>query len=182
MTGSTATGKRIMANAAANMTRVSLELGGKAPAIVWRDADLETAVPALVLARHLNAGQVCTCAERLFVHEDILDDFVSRYVEAVSRLRIGDPFDDIDVGPVVSREQREHIEEVIGRAVSDGADVLLGGSRPEGAEFERGFWLEPTVLDAVCAPAIVPVPAARPTEPTGTRRSGAAAPPPIERV
>ncbi len=149
MTGSTATGKRIMANAAANMTRVSLELGGKAPAIVWRDADLETAVPALVLARHLNAGQVCTCAERLFVHEDILDDFVSRYVEAVSRLRIGDPFDDVDVGPVVSREQREHIEEVIGGAVSDGADVLLGGSRPDGAEFERGFWLEPTVLAAV---------------------------------
>jgi lactaldehyde dehydrogenase/glycolaldehyde dehydrogenase len=148
MTGSTATGKRIMANAAANMTRVSLELGGKAPAIVWRDADLDLAVPALVLARHLNAGQVCTCAERVFVHEDVLDDFVSRYVEAVGRLRVGDPFDDVDMGPLVSGEQRDHVERLVETAVGDGAEVLLGGSRPEGPGFERGFWLEPTVLAA----------------------------------
>lgn len=149
MTGSTATGKRIMANAAANMTRVSLELGGKAPAIVWKDADLDQAVPALVLARHLNAGQVCTCAERLFVHEEILEDFVPKYVDAVRGLRIGDPFDDVDVGPVVSRDQREHVESLIEAAVGDGAEVLLGGSRPSGTGFERGFWLEPTVLGAV---------------------------------
>lgn len=146
MTGSTATGKRVMATAAQNMTRVSLELGGKAPAIVWKDADLGLAVDALLTARHLNAGQVCTSAERLYVHEDVLREFTDAYTDRVRRLRVGDPFGDVDVGPLVSAEQRESVEKALTAAVAAGARVSVGGSRPSGSGFERGFWFQPTVL------------------------------------
>jgi lactaldehyde dehydrogenase/glycolaldehyde dehydrogenase len=88
-TGHRDTGKTIMAIAARNLTRVALELGGKAPAIIWRDADLDVAVPAIVTARHLNSGQVCTSAERVFVHQDLYQPFVDAYVSAVQQLTIG---------------------------------------------------------------------------------------------
>jgi len=150
MTGSTETGKRIMANAAQNMTRVSLELGGKAPAIVWNDADLGVATEALVAARHTNAGQVCTAAERVFVHVDVLKAFEASYADAVRRLRVGDPRSEAtDVGPLVSSEHREKVEAAVADAVDRGATVTAGGSRPSGGEFARGYWLEPTVLTDV---------------------------------
>ena len=150
MTGSTDTGKRIMANAATHMTRVSLELGGKAPAIVWKDADLDTATAALVTARHTNAGQVCTAAERVFVHVDVLEAFVAGYVDAVRRLKLGDPrSESTDMGPLVSGEHREKVEAAVADAVDRGATVAIGGSRPSGGEFARGYWLEPTVLTDV---------------------------------
>lgn len=147
MTGSTDTGKRIMANAARNMTRVSLELGGKAPAIVWKDADLDAAVEALVAARHTNAGQVCTAAERFLVHVDVFDAFTRGYTDAVRHMKVGDPrLESTDVGPLVSSEHREKVEAIVADAVDRGAKVLTGGSRPSGSEFARGYWLAPTVL------------------------------------
>jgi lactaldehyde dehydrogenase/glycolaldehyde dehydrogenase len=145
-TGHRDTGKQVMADASANLTRVSLELGGKAPAIVWHDADLPRAVSALTAARFGNSGQICTCAERLLVHESVFDEFVSRYTAAAAALRVGDPMSDVDLGPLVSRAQYDKTLAAVERAKADGASVTVGGGRPNGAEFERGYWVQPTVL------------------------------------
>jgi lactaldehyde dehydrogenase/glycolaldehyde dehydrogenase len=145
-TGHRDTGKRVMALASERLTRVALELGGKAPAIVWHDADLEVAVPAVVAARHTNCGQVCTAAERVFVHREILDEFSDRYVRAVRNLVVGDPAGDVDVGPLVSAAQHAKTTTALERAIDEGASVVTGGSRPEGDAFARGYWFAPTVL------------------------------------
>jgi lactaldehyde dehydrogenase/glycolaldehyde dehydrogenase len=145
-TGHRDTGKAVMAAASANLTRVSLELGGKAPAIVWKDADLDVAVPSIVTARHTNAGQVCTSAERVFVHRDILESFTDRYLAAVGDLSIGDPRGAVDMGPLVSAQQFEKTASAIATAVAEGAEVATGGGRPDGDPFQRGYWFAPTVL------------------------------------
>ncbi len=145
-TGHRDTGKGIMAAAAADLTRVALELGGKAPAIVWRDADLDLAVSSIIEARHANAGQVCTCAERVLVHRDVLGPFTERYVAAAEALTLGDPTGAVDMGPLVSAPQLAKTEAAVARAVEEGATVATGGGRPGGEGFERGFWHAPTVL------------------------------------
>jgi lactaldehyde dehydrogenase/glycolaldehyde dehydrogenase len=149
MTGHRETGKAIMADAAANLTRVSLELGGKAPAIVWHDADIDRAVRELINARHTNTGQVCTCAERIFVHADVYDAFVAGYVEAAGKLRVGNPLEDVDLGPLVNRAQLEKATQAVAVAAGAGARVVAGGGAPQGAAFEKGWWLEPTVVTGV---------------------------------
>ncbi|HEX4214464.1 MAG TPA: aldehyde dehydrogenase family protein [Candidatus Dormibacteraeota bacterium] len=146
-TGHRDTGKRVMASAAANLTRVSLELGGKAPAIVWRDADLDVAIPAIVAARHTNSGQVCTCAERVLVHRDLLDEFSDRYTRAVSALTLGSPaVAGVDMGPLVNAAQFGKTSAAVAGALDEGASVVTGGGRPEGEAFARGYWFAPTVL------------------------------------
>jgi lactaldehyde dehydrogenase/glycolaldehyde dehydrogenase len=145
-TGHRDTGKAVMARAARNLTRVSLELGGKAPAIVWRDADLELAVPAIIAARHTNCGQVCTAAERVLVHRDLLEPFTERYVAAALALKVGDPLEDSDLGPLVSAAQFEKTSAAVALARREGASVLTGGGRPDGAAFASGYWYAPTVL------------------------------------
>ncbi|MGV1047236.1 MAG: aldehyde dehydrogenase family protein [Solirubrobacterales bacterium] len=145
-TGHRDTGKRIMADASQNLTRVALELGGKAPAIVWSDADLDLAVPAIVEARHANAGQVCTCAERVLVHRDLVEPFSERYVAAVEALVLGDPTGEVDMGPLASEAQLRKTEAAVAGAIEEGARVLSGGGRPEGGGFDRGYWHAPTVL------------------------------------
>jgi lactaldehyde dehydrogenase / glycolaldehyde dehydrogenase len=145
-TGHRDTGKGIMASAAADLTRVALELGGKAPAIVWRDADLDLAVSAIVEARHANAGQVCTCAERVLVHRDVVEPFTERYVAAAEALVLGDPTGAVDMGPLVSAAQLAKTEAAIARAVAEGATVASGGGRPGGDGFASGYWHAPTVL------------------------------------
>jgi len=148
-TGHRDTGKAVMARAAANLTRVSLELGGKAPAIVWKDADLDRAVPAILAARHTNCGQVCTAAERVLVHGDLLAEFTERYVAAARALDVGDPLADSDLGPLVSAAQFEKTSAAVALARREGATVLTGGGRPEGAAFAAGYWFAPTVLGDV---------------------------------
>jgi lactaldehyde dehydrogenase/glycolaldehyde dehydrogenase len=149
-TGHRDTGKAVMARASANLTRVSLELGGKAPAIVWKDADLDIAVPAIVAARHTNCGQVCTAAERVLVHRDLLDTFTEQYVAAAKALRVGDPLGgNSDMGPLVSAAQFEKTSAALETARREGATVLTGGGRPEGSQFEAGYWFAPTVLGDV---------------------------------
>jgi lactaldehyde dehydrogenase/glycolaldehyde dehydrogenase len=107
-TGHRDTGKAIMALAARNLTRVALELGGKAPAIVWSDADLDVAVPAIVAARHTNSGQVCTSAERVFVHHDLYEPFLEAYLTTVRNLTLGHPMGTFDLGePAVRRDLRQ---------------------------------------------------------------------------
>ena len=145
-TGHRDTGEAIMASAATNLTRVALELGGKAPAIVWRDADLDLAIPALVAARHHNSGQVCTCAERVLVHNELLETFTERYVGAVEALRLGDPKGAVDMGPLVSAAQLEKTIAAVEHARGEGASVVSGGGRPAGDAFAKGYWHAPTVL------------------------------------
>jgi lactaldehyde dehydrogenase / glycolaldehyde dehydrogenase len=147
VTGSVRAGREILATAAENITPVSLELGGKAPFIVLEDADLDAAVENAVNARFWNCGQVCTCNERTYVHRDLYDEFVERFVEAAGSLRMGDPMrEDVQMGPKVSEAELVKVESMVEEAVRQGASVALGGGRPEGEEFERGYWFEPTVL------------------------------------
>ncbi len=147
MTGSVRGGREILATAAENITPVSLELGGKAPFIVLEDADLTAAVENAVDARFWNCGQVCTCNERTYVQRGVYDEFVERFVEAASALRMGDPTrEDVQMGPKVNEPELTKVEALVKEAVEQGARVVLGGGRPEGEEFERGYWFEPTVL------------------------------------
>lgn len=150
VTGSVRAGRQILAAAAENITVVSLELGGKAPFIVMDDADLEAAVRNAIQARFVNCGQVCTCNERTYVQRRVYDQFLERYVAAAGSLRVGNPLrTDIDIGPKVNQMELEKLERMVARAQEQGASVALGGGRPEGPEFERGFWYAPTVLTNV---------------------------------
>ncbi|HWD40373.1 MAG TPA: aldehyde dehydrogenase [Fimbriimonas sp.] len=149
-TGSVATGKRIMRNAADNVAMVSLEMGGKAPFIVMEDCDLESAVRSAVFSRFLNCGQVCICNERTYVHKKIAGPFLAKFLAAVRELKIGNPLEaGVNLGPKVNREELEKVERYVSAAKSNGAEVLAGGDRPSGTSFERGYWFEPTVLTGV---------------------------------
>lgn len=150
VTGSVRAGQQILTAAAENVTVVSLELGGKAPFIVMDDANLDLAVRHAITARFVNCGQVCTCNERTYVHRRVYDQFLDRYVTMARNLRIGDPMrTDIDLGPKVNQAEVEKIERMVARAQEQGAEVALGGRRPSGEQFQKGFWYEPTVLTNV---------------------------------
>jgi acyl-CoA reductase-like NAD-dependent aldehyde dehydrogenase len=143
-TGSVATGQRIGALCAEQVKRTHLELGGKDAFIVCDDVDLEVAAPGAAWAAYLNAGQVCTSAERFYVLEPVFDEFVDRLVEETGRLRLGDPLvATTDVGPMVAEVQRARVERQLDHARQAGARVLAGGDR---GGFERGWFLAPTVV------------------------------------
>lgn len=147
MTGSSSAGKAILADAAELVKPVSLELGGKAPFIVMGDADVDRAVEDAVASRHMNCGQVCIANERTFVHRDIYEDFVQRYVSAVGDLVIADPADKAtDVGPKVSNPELDKTLQILHDSVDAGARCLIGGGRPAGRAYQRGHWVQPAVL------------------------------------
>lgn len=147
MTGSSATGKEIFRKAADRLIAVRLELGGKAPFILLADGNVDKAVEAAVVSRHLNSGQVCTCPERFYIHDAVYDEFLEKYTAAVAKLKIGDPLkEDTDIGPKVNAHETSQLEKIVEKAVSQGARLVLGGKRPAGAEFEKGHWYEPTIL------------------------------------
>lgn len=148
-TGHRDTGKRIMETASDNLTRVALELGGKAPALVLADADLDLAVDSLVAARFFSAGEGCGCAERILVERPVFEEFTRRYAAKAAELRVGDPREDVDFGPLVSQAQLDKVSSAVEAAVAQGAEVVTGGGRPEGAEFAQGYWYAPTVLTNV---------------------------------
>jgi len=142
-TGSVPTGKRIMAAAAKNLTPVVLELGGKDPAIVLKDADLERAAAGLVWGAFLNAGQTCASVERVYVEEPIARELIDRIVVEVKALRMGDPrAADTDIGPLALERQRQIVDDHVKDALARGAQALTGGVRPDGP----GFFYPPTVL------------------------------------
>jgi succinate-semialdehyde dehydrogenase/glutarate-semialdehyde dehydrogenase len=142
-TGSVPTGRRIMASAANQGTPVTLELGGKDPAIVCADADLERASSGIVWAAFLNAGQTCASVERVYVEDGIADAFIARVVEKTKALKVGDPLDpDTDVGPLTLERQRTVVEAHVEEARARGARIETGGRRPEGP----GNFYPPTVL------------------------------------
>jgi acyl-CoA reductase-like NAD-dependent aldehyde dehydrogenase len=145
-TGSNATGRAIQASAAARVKRVSLELGGKSPLIIFPDADLEAASATAMAGVWGASGQVCTCSTRVLVHESAYDEVVASIVEQSRGVRIGGGFDpDAQMGPVVSAEQLERIQRYVGIGRDEGAELALGGSR----HGERGYFHEPTVFTGV---------------------------------
>jgi len=151
LTGDTATGRRIMEQASHTVKRLQLELGGKAPFVVLDDADIEAATEGAVVGGFVNGGQDCTAATRIYVQESIHDRFLRRFTEKVSKIRIGDPTRrDVDMGPLVSRAQRDKVEEMVTAGKREGANLIMGGKRPtlEGA-LANGFFFEPTVFTEV---------------------------------
>jgi acyl-CoA reductase-like NAD-dependent aldehyde dehydrogenase len=146
-TGSAGTGRKVLAAAAPNFTRVTLELGGKGPVIVLDDARLDRVVDGIVFGFLNQTGQACTSGTRLLVPAVLHDELVERIRERVSRLVIGDPLDpDSDLGPVVSAAQRDTIEGYVARATAEGATVVCGGVRPNQS---AGFYVAPTIFDEV---------------------------------
>ena len=144
LTGSVEGGVAVMRAAAENVTKVSLELGGKAPAIVMEDADLELAVKAIRASRIINSGQVCNCAERAYVHESIAEPFIRKMTLAMEETKVGDPFQPgMEMGPMVSERQMEDVHGAVEQALKDGAQLLTGGKKYDG---RTGYYYPPTVL------------------------------------
>jgi acyl-CoA reductase-like NAD-dependent aldehyde dehydrogenase len=146
-TGGTATGQRIASLAAGNLKRLTLELGGKSPAIVLDDVDVDVAVDGVIWATMFLSGQMCTCASRVLVHRNVHDSFVDRLVERVEGLMVG-LTDDLatDLGPIVSAAQRDRIERYMQLGIEEGAEAVLAGGRPDDPELANGFFLTPTIF------------------------------------
>ncbi|TNC64518.1 aldehyde dehydrogenase family protein [Rubellimicrobium roseum] len=147
MTGSTRAGREIYATGAKGIKNLRLELGGKAPFIVMEDADLGRAVEAAVAARFTNCGQICTCNERMYLHEAIADEFLARFVEKAGALSIGPGMDDPDLGPKVSGGEVEKVEAMTLASIKAGAEVLLRGGPLKEGRYEHGHFMAPTVLE-----------------------------------
>jgi lactaldehyde dehydrogenase / glycolaldehyde dehydrogenase len=144
-TGSVETGSAIMTSAAANITKVNLELGGKAPAIVMADADISRAVEAVRSSRVINSGQVCNCAERVYVQRKVADQFVDQLATAMKNTRFGDPLKDesVEYGPLINEAGYRKVQALVQSAIESGATVVTGGKR---SSDEGGFYYQPTVL------------------------------------
>jgi betaine-aldehyde dehydrogenase len=136
-----------MRAAADTIKRVHLELGGKAPFIVYDDADIEAAANGAVVGGYVNCGQDCTAATRVYVQENIYDAFMVSFLDKVKQIRVGDPSSEsTDMGSLISARQRERVEGYVERALRDGANIITGGKRASIAGFEKGFFFEPTVI------------------------------------
>ena len=146
-TGETQTGREIMAHAAAHIKRVSLELGGQSPFLVCADADLEAAAAAAAQRAFSNMGQICISVNRIYVAEEVAEPFTKLLVRRAERLKIGDGMlPDVDLGPMFSGAQRERTRSHVADALEKGAELLSGGSEPEGEAYEKGYFFLPTVL------------------------------------
>ena len=144
LTGSVEAGIQTMEAASANVTKVSLELGGKAPAIVMPDADLDLAVKSIIDSRVINTGQVCNCCERVYVHSDIKDAFLEKLLAGFKKVKVGDPSQiaDLDMGPLIEKNALKSVEEKVAKAIQQGAVLECGGKRIG----TKGYFFEPTVL------------------------------------
>ena len=147
-TGSVATCKKIGKFADENLKKVSLELGGKDPMIICDDADIEIAAQGASWGGFVNAGQVCTSIERVYVFENVMDQFTEAIIEEAKKVVLGDPMkEDTHIGPMASKLQQEKAIEKVNQAIKDGARLLAGGSVPE--NLDRGYFYQPTVLDNI---------------------------------
>ena len=151
-TGSTRVGKLLMEQAASTVKKVSMELGGNAPFLVFNDADLDAAVEGAMMSKYRNAGQTCVCANRLIVQDGVYDDFAARLAQAVSGLQVGDGMQSgVTIGPLINEAAVQKVERHIEDAVSKGARVVVGGKRhPLG-----GTFFEPTILADVTEDMLV---------------------------
>ena len=149
-TGGTLTGRKIAIAAAGNLKKVTLELGGKNPNIVFADADFEAAVDGALFAAFANQGEVCSAGSRLLVEKSIHKKFVDALLKKIHRIKLGHGLDaGVKMGPLVSSAHRDKVENYIKIGIHEGARLACGGGRPKGAEFERGNFVEPTIFDEV---------------------------------
>ena len=148
-TGSTKVGQKIYQKCAKKFIRCLLELGGSNPAIVLADADLEKALENIYFYRFLNCGQVCDAIKRLFVQQKVYKEFVKRLVEKVKKAKVGNPFEEVDFGPLVSKKQLRLLEAQVKDAIDKGAKIEIGGSRPKDKSLSKGNYYLPTVLTNV---------------------------------
>ena len=148
LTGSTRVGQQMIRDAADTMKKVSMELGGNAPYILYDDADLETALDATVATKFANCGQVCVTPDRFFVHSSLYDAFVEGFVKRTQAIKLGDGLDaDVTMGPLINEARLSEIDGIVQTAVQAGATVATGGQRAAG--FNEGHFYEPTVLTGV---------------------------------
>jgi acyl-CoA reductase-like NAD-dependent aldehyde dehydrogenase len=148
LTGSLAVGQHVARMAAPMMKKLHLELGGKDPMVIAPDVNIEMAVSALAYAALINTGQVCTSTERVYVHESIFPQFSEELADFVGKLRLGNGLEKgTDIGPMIRNKFREVVENQLAEAVSQGANILIGGKRP--TQFTRGFFLQPAVVTNV---------------------------------
>ncbi|EST53689.1 succinate-semialdehyde dehdyrogenase [Brevibacillus panacihumi W25] len=149
-TGSTRVGKLLMEGAAKQVKRVSMELGGHAPFIVFADADLDAAVKGLFESKFRNSGQMCICTNRLYVHEEVADAFTEKLVERLKRAKVGDGREkETEIGPLVNERALNKVLEHIEDARDKGAHVVFGGNRMTEGDYAKGFFCEPTVISNV---------------------------------
>ncbi len=147
-TGSTAVGKILIRQCASTVKKVSMELGGNAPFIVFDDADVDAAVQGAIISKYRNAGQTCVCANRIYVQEEIYNEFVEKFTAAVRQLKVGRGDEaGVAIGPMISADAVNKVEELLDDAVQKGASVLEGGERHE----LGGFFYQPTVVSGVTA-------------------------------
>lgn len=148
-TGSTVTGREIIKASASNMKRLSLELGGKSPDIIFADADLDKAVPGAAMGVYNNSGQICYAGTRVLVERKVFDEFSERLAAFSKTLKVGDPLDpSVQLGPIVSKRQMERVLSYVDIGRNEGANLLSGGNRVEGA-LTGGYFVEPTVFGSV---------------------------------
>jgi betaine-aldehyde dehydrogenase len=149
-TGGTVTGRKVMTAATSNLKKISLELGGKNPNIVFAKADFEAAVDGALFAAFANQGEVCSAGSRLLVERSVHKKFVQAMLEKIPRIKLGHGLlPGVKMGPLVSSAHREKVESYIKIGIDEGAKLVCGGKRPKGKEFENGNFLEPTIFDDV---------------------------------
>ena len=149
-TGSTATGQEIIRASAGNLKRVTVELGGKSPNIVFADADLDRAVPGAAMAAFANSGQVCSAGTRLFVERSIHDEFIGRVAQYAENLTVGNGLDETtELGPLVSQGQLERVTGYFALGRTEGASIATGGTRLTDGDFAKGFFVAPTIFTDV---------------------------------
>lgn len=145
-TGSTEVGKILISQCATTVKRMSMELGGNAPVIVFQDADIDAALNGLMALKFRNGGQTCVCANRIFVHSSIRDELTAKFVERVSQLKIGAGNEEgVEIGPLINQAAADNMAAMVARAVEQGAEVVLGGRAPS----NQGSFFEPTILSNV---------------------------------
>jgi aldehyde dehydrogenase (NAD+) len=148
-TGSPETGSRVMEACAQNLIPVHLELGGKSPQVVLRDAPLERAIPTIVRSITLNTGQICAAGSRVVVDEAIRDQVVEGLAAGFAKVTVGPWYEDVDMGPLISAKQEQRVLGYLDSGREQGAKVVVGGAKLTGAGFDRGFFVEPTIFDEV---------------------------------
>lgn len=145
MIGSTATGKKIIADSTTSIKKLGMELGGNAPFIIFDDADFEKALDLAIGLKFGNTGQICVAANRIFVHKNIHDKFLNAYIKRASKLKLGFGVEETpDMGPLITRNDRDRMFDLIDDAISKGATIEYGGKIPKG--LENGNWIQPTVI------------------------------------
>jgi aldehyde dehydrogenase (NAD+) len=148
-TGSPDTGSIVMAACAKNLTPLHLELGGKSPQVILADADLDAAIPAIAMGITLNTGQICAAGSRVVVHRSVHAQVVERLAERMSQVKVGPWYEQVNMGPLINAKQHARVLEYMQLGQQEGADLVLGGGRPSGEQFERGYFVEPTLFDNV---------------------------------